>query len=145
VTGKRLYSLDITDGKERWAAENPRPPGGVPVSWGPPTIHGAYLYAAVLGLPLRFGIRDGSRGDWGVEGLFECDPPSPLVVQGHGFWSVAVNKTGGGINVLDQTKALNLSSWVFPIIKNTDAYWLVADANRVFLLDGNSLSALPVF
>lgn len=145
VTGKRLYALDITDGKERWAAKNPRPPGGVPVSWGPPTIHGSYLYAAVLGLPLRFGIRDGSRGGWVYEGLFECDPPSPLVVQGNGFWSVAVNKTGGGINVLDQTNELHLSSWVFPIIKNTDAYWLVADANRVFLLDGNSLSALPVF
>ncbi|MFF3457919.1 protein kinase [Streptomyces sp. NPDC002730] len=145
VTGKRLYALDITDGKERWAAENPRPPGGVPVSWGPPTVHGAYLYAAVLGLPLRFGIRDGRRDGWLYEGLFECDPPSPLVVQGNGFWSVAVNKTGGGINVLDQTSEQRFSSWVFRIIKNPDAYWLVADANRVFLLDGNSLSALPVF
>lgn len=34
---------------------------------------------------------------------------------------------------------------MFPVIENTDRYWLTADGNRVFVLDGDALTALPVF
>ncbi|MFE3905164.1 PQQ-binding-like beta-propeller repeat protein [Streptomyces sp. NPDC059153] len=145
VTGKRLSTLDIIGGKELWAAKNPKPPSGAPVFWGLPTIHGRHVYASVLQFPLRFDLRDGKATDWAYEGLLECDPPSPLVVQGNGLWSVSVNKTRGGINVIDLSPDSSRSTWVFPIIENPDHYWLEGDANRVFLLNGTSLSALPVF
>ncbi|WP_328926881.1 serine/threonine-protein kinase [Streptomyces sp. NBC_00190] len=144
VTGKNLSALDIVDGKDLWSAENPKPPNGGTISWGPPTIHGDHVYAAVLGVPVRYDVRSGGGTDWVYAGLFECDPPSPLVVQGNGLWSVAVNRTQGGINVIDLSPE-NRPPWVFPVIKNPTRYWLTADANRVFLLDGTSLGALPVF
>ncbi|MFG2875037.1 protein kinase [Streptomyces sp. NPDC048337] len=144
VTGKNLSALDIVDGKDLWSAENPKPPNGGAVSWGPPTIHGDHVYATVQSFPLRFDLRNGKPTDWSYAGLLECDPPSPLVVQGNGLWSVTVNKTQGGINVIDLSPE-SRPPWVFRVIKNPDRYWITADANRVFLLDGTSLSALPVF
>ncbi|WP_046777886.1 protein kinase domain-containing protein [Streptomyces yangpuensis] len=144
VTGKNLTVLDVVDGKELWTAENPEPPNGTPFFWGPPTIHGDHLYASALTVPLRYDLRTGRGTDWVFQGLFECDPPSPLVVQGNGLWSVTVNRTEGGINVVDLSEG-NRTSWVFRIIKNPDRYWITADANRVFLLDGTTLTALPVF
>ncbi|AWL40136.1 MULTISPECIES: PQQ-binding-like beta-propeller repeat protein [unclassified Streptomyces] len=142
VAGERLLAVDAGDGRRRWAAENPKVPGATPY-WGPPTVHGSHLYAAFLGYPLRLGTKDGKPTDWAHEGLIQCDAPSPLVVQGDGFWSVAVNDTGGGVNVIDLAE--DRSPWVFPVIENTDRYWLTADGNRVFVLDGDALTALPVF
>ncbi|WP_405614253.1 serine/threonine-protein kinase [Streptomyces sp. NBC_01511] len=144
VTGKNLSTLGVLDGKEIWTAENPEPRDGSEVSWGPPTIHGQHVYASVLQFPMRYDLRDGKPSDWVHAGLIECDPPSPLIVQGSGLWSVAVNKTAGGINVVDLSPDVR-QPWVFRLIENPDAYWIEADANRVFLLDGTSLSALPVF
>ncbi|MCX4788741.1 serine/threonine-protein kinase [Streptomyces sp. NBC_01221] len=143
VSGSRLAALDLGDGKERWVADSPEEVSGVPVSWGPPTVHGLHVFAAVLGHPRRLGIADGKPSDWAYEGLFQCDPPSPLVVAGDGLWSVAVNKSVGGVNVLDLVR--QREPWVFPLIKHPDRYWLAADGGRVFLLDGASLTALPVF
>ncbi|MFE9464501.1 PQQ-binding-like beta-propeller repeat protein [Streptomyces virginiae] len=144
VTGKNLTVVDVVDGKELWTAENPKPPNGAPVFWGPPTIHGDHVYATVLTLPLRLDLRTGRGTDWNFGGLLECDPPSPLVVQGNGLWSVTVNRTEAGINVVDLS-AENRTPWVFRIIKNPERYWITGDANRVFLMDGTTLAALPVF
>ncbi|THA83097.1 serine/threonine-protein kinase [Streptomyces sp. A0592] len=144
VTGKNLSVVDVVDGKELWTAENPKPPNGTPVFWGPPTIHGDHVYASVLTLPLRLDLRTGRGTDWNFGGLLECDPPSPLVVQGNGMWSVTVNRTEGGINVVDLSSE-NRPPWVFRVIKNPVRYWITGDANRVFLMDGTTLAALPVF
>ncbi|MFD6277978.1 serine/threonine-protein kinase [Streptomyces sp. NPDC060209] len=142
VSGEHLRAVNAGDGKERWVADNPEVSGITP-AWGSPTVHGTHVYAAVLGYPRRLGTEDGQPTDWVQEGLLRCDPPSPLIVQGDGFWSVAVNDTGGGVNVIDLAE--DREPWVFPVIKNTDRYWLTADANRVFVMDGDSLTALPVF
>ncbi|MEU8705252.1 protein kinase [Streptomyces sp. NPDC048565] len=142
VTGTHLRAVNARDGEERWVAENPKQPGVDPY-WGPPTVHGTHVYAAFLGYPLRLAAKDGGPTDWVHQGLVQCAAQSPLVVQGDGFWSIAVNDTGGGINVIDLAE--DRRPWVFRIIKNTDQYWLAADGNRVFVVDGDSLSALPVF
>ncbi|MFB6613763.1 PQQ-binding-like beta-propeller repeat protein [Streptomyces sp. NPDC056367] len=144
VTGKSLTAVDVVDGKELWSTGNTKAPDGGAVSWGPATIHGDHVYATARTFPRRLDLRSGRGTDWTYEGLFECDAPSPLVVQGNGFWSVTVNRTDGGINVIDLSPE-NRPPWVFPVIKNPDRYWITGDANRVFLLDGTSLGALPVF
>ncbi|MFC8586394.1 hypothetical protein ACFUGD_17895 [Streptomyces sp. NPDC057217] len=89
-------------------------------------------------------MRTGKPSDRVYAGLVACDPHSPLVVQGNGFWSVAVDRTEGGVDVLSLSPE-NETTWVFRIVKNPDAYWITADADRVFLLDGTTLTALPVF
>ncbi|MFD9032387.1 PQQ-binding-like beta-propeller repeat protein [Streptomyces sp. NPDC059567] len=144
VTGKHLSALDIVGGKELWTARNPELPNAAAVSWGPPTIHGNHVYASVLQFPLRYDLRTGGGTDWAFGTLLECDPPSPLVVQGSGLWSVTVNEKEGGINVIDLAPGTR-PSWVFRMIKNPDRYWITGDANRVFVLDGTTLGALPVF
>ncbi|MFE2295224.1 PQQ-binding-like beta-propeller repeat protein [Streptomyces sp. NPDC059452] len=144
VTGHRLVALDATSGKERWH-EAPKLKKGLDLTvfWGPPTIVGPHVYAAVLGVPRRRALADGQGTDWVYEGLVECDPHGPLVVHGEGFWAPVVGSTGGGINVLDLVG--DRTSWVFRLIDHPDRYWLNADGGRVFLTDGTSLSALPVF
>ncbi|MFD7556203.1 serine/threonine-protein kinase [Streptomyces sp. NPDC059835] len=144
VTGKTLTAVDVVDGRDLWSAGNPAPQNGAAVSWGPATIHGDHVYATVQRTPVRLALRTGKGTDWAYQGLFECDPPSPLVVQGNGFWSVTVDRTEGGINVIDLSSE-NRPPWVFRVVKNPDRYWITGDANRVFLLDGTSLGALPVF
>ncbi|MEV6329652.1 protein kinase [Streptomyces sp. NPDC051909] len=144
VSGKELAAVDVVTGKPLWAADQPKARNPDILSWGPPTIHGPHVYASALNLPLQHDLRTGKPTSWVYNGLIECDPPSPLVVQGSGFWSVTVNSTQGGINVTDLSPE-NRPPWVFPIIKTPDRYWLTAAANRVFLLDGPTLTALPVF
>jgi hypothetical protein len=146
VAGKELSAVDVGSGKDLWQAADPLRVSRDAISWGPPTVHSTHVYAACLGMPLRLDLQDGRYSDWAYNTLIECDPPSPLVVQDHGFWSVTVNprKKLGGINVTDLTPG-GTTTWVYPVIKNLDRYWITGDANRVFLLDGASLTALPVF
>ncbi|WP_128984381.1 serine/threonine-protein kinase [Streptomyces roseicoloratus] len=144
ITGRNLSAADLVTGKDRWTAENPKVPNADAVAWGPPTVHGPHVYASVLSYPFRYDLATGRPSDWPYNGLLRCDPPSPLVVQGHGLWSVAVNADQGGVNVIDFTSG-GRPSWVYPIIRTPDRYWLTAADNRVFLLDGTTLTALPVF
>ncbi|MFI9119553.1 hypothetical protein ACIGW0_09195 [Streptomyces bikiniensis] len=39
----------------------------------------------------------------------------------------------------------NGTTWVFRIVENPEAYWIGGDADRVLLMDGTTLTALPVF
>jgi outer membrane protein assembly factor BamB len=153
VSGRYFTARDISHGKQLWKGPDLKRKDGQEVFWGPSTVHGPYVYAAILGTPLRFDISDGKRSGWIYDFLFECDPYSPLVIQGNGFWSAAVKTTGGGINVLDLAEnpdadpnsTLQNTTWTFRIIKHPDKYWMTGDGNRVFLQDGGSLTALPVF
>ncbi|WP_137988553.1 hypothetical protein [Streptomyces vilmorinianum] len=121
------------------------PPRGAERAWRHGLIaHDITTREHSLGFPFRLDLRNGKPTDWPYTGLFECDPPSPLVVQGNGLWSVAVNEKQGGIDVIDLSPQ-GRPPWVFPITKTPDLYWITGDANRVFLLDGPSLTALPVF
>ncbi|MGW8695993.1 protein kinase domain-containing protein [Streptomyces eurythermus] len=158
VSGSPYFTARrITDGKQLWRPDLRRA-DGTKVFWGPAAVHGPYVFAAALGAPLRFDMKDGKQSGWPYDLQQLCDPYSPLVVQGHGFWSVAVNAKEGAVNVLnvadgpdggslsrDPDSMLNKTTWSFRVIKNPDDYWLTADANRVFLVDGGTLTALPVF
>ncbi|MEU5537951.1 protein kinase [Streptomyces sp. NPDC020362] len=157
VSGSPYFTArDITHGKQLWRPDLRRR-DGTKVFWGPSVIHGPYVFAAALGSPLRFDIKGGKQSGWLYDLQLARDPFGPLVVQGNGFWSVAVNAKEGEINVLnvadgplpgiesDPDSNLSKTTWNFRIIKNPRDYWMTADGNRVFLVDGNSLTALPTF
>ncbi|MFJ8760412.1 serine/threonine-protein kinase [Streptomyces cyaneofuscatus] len=144
VTGHRLAALDATSGEERWQqAPKAKEGSGVTAFWGPPTIAGPHVYASLVNTPRRLTLTGGKGTDWVYEGLVECDPPGPIVVQGESLWLPVVNGAKGGINVLDLVG--ERTPWVFRLIDHPDRYWLSGDGGRVFLTDGTSLSALPVF
>ncbi|MFC7967917.1 serine/threonine-protein kinase [Streptomyces cinereoruber] len=144
VSGKYLSAVDVVTGKQVWRAENFKLPEGQVFFWGSPTLHGEHLYVSAREVLLRFDVRTGKPSDWPYAGLVQCDPHSPLVVQGNGLWSVAVSRTEGGVNVLSIDPE-NETTWVFRIVKNPEAYWIEGDADRVVLMDGTTLTALPVF
>lgn len=152
VSGWSFTARDISRGKKLWSPDLRRR-DGTQVFWGPSVARGPYVYAACLGATLRFDIRDGKQSGWLYDLLHTCDPFSPLVVQGSGFWSVAVNETEGEVVVLNLRESPDFSpssnqdqtSWSFRVIKNPGKYWMTADGNRVFVADGRSLMALPVF
>ncbi|MCD9902464.1 hypothetical protein LUR56_26300 [Streptomyces sp. MT29] len=101
------------------------------------------MYASLVNIPRRLTPTGGKGTDWVDEGLVECDPPGPIVVQSESLWLPVVNGAKGGINVLDLVG--ERTPWVFRLIDHPDRYWLSGDGGRVFLTDGTSLSALPVF
>lgn len=157
VSGSPYYTARrITDGKQLWRPDLRRT-DGTKVFWGPSVIHGPYIFAAALGAPVRFDIKDGRQSGWPYDLEYMCAPYSPLAVQGHGFWSIAVNATEGTVNALnvadgpggggtgDPNSPVNKTTWNFHVIKNPRNYWMTADANRVFIMDGDTLMALPVF
>ncbi|MFG3011630.1 protein kinase [Streptomyces cinerochromogenes] len=157
VSGSPYFTArDITHGKQLWRPDLRRR-DGTKVFWGPSAIHGPYVFVAALGAPLRFDMRDGKQSGWLYDLLLARDPRGPLAVQGHGFWSVEVNAEEGVVGVLnvadgtndgsgsDPDSPLNRTTWAFRIIKNPKDYWMTADANRVFIADGDALTALPVF
>ncbi|MGW1168768.1 protein kinase domain-containing protein [Streptomyces sp. NPDC002550] len=156
VSGSPYFTARrVTDGKQLWRPDLRRT-DDTKIFWGPSAIHGPYVFAAALGAPVRFDIKNGKQSGWLYDLEYMCDPHSPLAVQGHGFWSVAVNATEGAVGVLDvadgpqssgfdPNSTLGKTTWSFRIIKNPRSYWMTADANRVFIVDGDSLTALPVF
>ncbi|MEU8027856.1 serine/threonine-protein kinase [Streptomyces sp. NPDC049099] len=158
VSGSPYFTArGLADGKQQWRPDLRRT-DGTKIFWSPAALHGPYVFAAALGAPLRFDIRDGKQSGWLYDLDQMCDPYSPLAVQGHGFWSVVVNATEGAVSVInvadgpnsnsftkDPNSTLNRTSWSFRIIKNPKNYRMTADANRVFVVDGDSLTALPVF
>lgn len=144
MTGKQLSAFDLLSGKKRWSTESPKLPNGNPPFWSSPTIDGRIMYATEVIFPAQIDIRTGKATDWIHTGLLECDAGSPLVLQGSALWSVASDGKQAAIRALDLS-ADPQPTWMFPVLDNPDRYWLTGDANRVFVLDGTSLSALPVF
>ncbi|WP_354671347.1 hypothetical protein [Streptomyces sp. CSDS2] len=71
----------------------------------------------------------------------ERRPGSPALDPG--CLDVADGPDGGSLYE-DSDSMLNKTTWSFRVSKNPDDYWLTADANRVFLVDDGTPTALPV-
>ncbi len=144
VTGRQLSAFDLAGGRELWSTASPDLPNGDPPFWSSPTIDGRTVYATEVVFPIQLDLRTGKPTDWPYSGLLECDAGSPLVLQGSGFWTVATNGEQAAVQALDLSPE-NRPTWTFPTLRNRDRYWLTGDANRIFLTDGTTLTALPVF
>lgn len=144
VTGKQLSAFDLVSGKKLWSTDSPKLPHGNPAFWSSPTVDGPILYATEVIFPVQINIRTGKTTGWIYTGLLDCDAGSPLVPQGSALWSVASDEKQAAVRALDLSTDPQ-PTWMFPVLENPDRYWLSGDGNRVFVLDGTSLSALPVF
>ncbi|MEU4882195.1 serine/threonine-protein kinase [Streptomyces althioticus] len=144
VAGRQLAAYDLADGKELWSTATPDQPSSDPAFWSSPTVDGRTVYATEVVFPVRLDLRTGRPTDWIHTGLLQCDAGSPLVLQGSGLWSVATDGEQAAVQAVDLSQEQR-PTWTFPMLRNRDRYWITGDANRVFLVDGTSLSALPVF
>ncbi|MGW3012712.1 serine/threonine-protein kinase [Streptomyces sp. NPDC001219] len=153
LNGLSMTARRITDGKERWtvrkralahALEREKPPI---VKWGPVTATADALYATHQGyaddetfFPDKWSPRDGSK-------VMDLKPSSnvhtPVVVQGNGLWTIEGEEYGeyrvNAASAEDGDRVVEYG------LGEADRQWLVADGNRVFAMNDDSLYALPVF
>ncbi|MDG4856796.1 serine/threonine-protein kinase [Streptomyces sp. T-3] len=151
LNGTSLTARRLTDGKTVWSARvgartGQLKEGEEPVLWGPPTIRGNSVYATQGRDLCALDINRGTQ-NWNAYGP-DADG-SPVLPQGKGvWWFEATSDPGnsdrlGRVAVVDPKTSNNLV-WTYDL-KNKGKHWLMADGNRVFALDGSSLTALPIF
>ncbi|MEU0270784.1 hypothetical protein [Streptomyces sp. NPDC006307] len=110
--------------------------------WGPSALHGGHVYVAALGFPLRFDVRSGKTAEWAWSLLPQGHPRTPLVLQGNGFWMIETDETGVAARHREDSGETN---WGFRGRRKPDRCWMAGGANRVFVRDSTTLTALPVF
>lgn len=134
--GTRLRALTLADGKEKWA----RPSSG-DSGWGAPAVEGDVLFA-VDGVDLKACKTADGTENWTLTMESEELPQTAPVVQGHTVWVVLDSTGAGGVAAVDTRSGKK--AWPYTE-GDTDRWQLAAAGNRVFLLHGRSLTALPVF
>ncbi|EPD93406.1 PQQ-binding-like beta-propeller repeat protein [Streptomyces albus] len=134
--GRRLVALAVADGSQKWAQ-----PAAEDSGWGAPARRGAVLYAANAG-DVEARDAENGTGDWTVTLDTTTLPPDAPVVQRNTAW-VALQRDGSdGVTALDTRKGAQ--AWTY--VQGTAGPWRAeAAGNRVFLLQGGTLTALPVF
>ncbi|MEV0262212.1 serine/threonine-protein kinase [Streptomyces sp. NPDC050617] len=136
LNGGSLAARRISDGEEEWTATSTGETGKNE-SWGPPTVTGDAVYAAHGDQMRRLSRKDGSRV-W--EGEMSGRADIPIVVQGAGVWWG--NEPHGEVSALK--KDSGALGWAYEMDAE-DHCSIAADGNRVFVVNGPSLIALPVF
>ncbi|MEV0370521.1 PQQ-binding-like beta-propeller repeat protein [Streptomyces sp. NPDC050636] len=138
VNGKTLTARRISDGKELWTVEE-KDAWHKHEDWGPATAYDDDTLYATHGIWARkMKCSDGSK-IWDSRGTSALAPP--VLVQGQGAWYIDEE-------IWNQVTASDLASgyvvWHYKL-PGADRRWLVADGNRVFVMNGKELYALPVF
>ncbi|TJZ53101.1 hypothetical protein FCH28_18385 [Streptomyces piniterrae] len=137
--GRTLTARRIGDGKELWTVEAKDPAWHKHEDWGPATAYDdGTLYATHGNWARKIKGSDGSK-------IFECrgtaDLDRPVLVQGNGVWFIDED-IWNQVTAVDQRTGYIVWEYKLPEV---DRRWLVADGNRVFIMNGRSLYALPVF
>lgn len=132
--GRRLTALSTADGSQKWTQ-----PAAEGAGWSSPALHGKGLYAANAGDLEARAVADG-QAVWTVTVAGErvTEPPT---VQRNTAW-VPMDDTGTeGITAVDTRKGAEAWTWV----QGASGPWQSTGAgNRVFLLQGGALTAMPV-
>ncbi|MFG3116720.1 serine/threonine-protein kinase [Streptomyces sp. NPDC048197] len=149
LNGMSMTARRITDGKERWtvrkraiASLHSPPPI---VEWGPVTATADALYVTNQGysddassLPHKYKRSDGSQG---FQLRATSNIHTPVVAQGNALWSIVAD-TFNEVSAVSVEDGHQMATYE---VGEADRQWLVADGNRVFAMNDDSLYALPVF
>ncbi|MGW8380911.1 serine/threonine-protein kinase [Streptomyces sp. ODS28] len=137
--GKSLTAVSLSNGKVKWS--HPSDASGKSEGWTAPAILDGALYAAD-GVELRRrSLADGSQ-KWTYQLPGEAPPSDPPAVQGHSIW-IPLDQTGAnGVTTVRTDNGLN--AWTYGAGPEAKLTMAAAD-NRVFILRGGELTAMPVF
>ncbi|MEV1026715.1 protein kinase [Streptomyces sp. NPDC050264] len=143
VNGRTLDARRLGDGKVIWSTKI-KDPDREGKNWGPPTAHGGAVYANGGAFPRRLDARDGSEV-W--ESYWSANTNGPVLVQGHGAWSLQSGSdevTSEQLNLNTVRAADGERTWRHRI-PLSDNVQFAADGNRVFVMCDSTVSALSVF
>ncbi|MGY0056305.1 protein kinase domain-containing protein [Streptomyces sp. LZ34] len=139
--GRSLTALALADGAVKWShrAETTGDQGSD--GWTAPTVSGAALYAADGTELRRRRLTDGGQS-WTYPLPYEAPPSDPPVVEGHGVW-IALDRSGGaGVGTVRARDGVGV--WQHSA-GQAGRLTAAGAGNRVFLLRGGALTAMPVF
>lgn len=139
--GKSLTARKLLNGKEVWSspARSKFYPGSG--GWGAPALDGGALYA-LDGAEISRRDKTDGEVDW-THSLGDVIPPLyPPVIQGKSIWVQVNLASSGGIEVL--RKDTGKPAWTYAPEGRGD-WAMAASGNRVFLVNGGDLTAMPVF
>ncbi|WP_407287740.1 protein kinase domain-containing protein [Streptomyces sp. BP-8] len=139
LNGRTLTARRLADGKELWKVEARDAAWHKHQDWGPATPYDDdLLYATHGNWARKIKRSDGSK-------IIECrgtaDLSRPVLTQGNGVWFIDED-IWNQVNAVDQRTGYPV--WEYELPK-AERRWLAADGNRVFVMNDNSLYALPVF
>ncbi|NUK25134.1 protein kinase domain-containing protein [Streptomyces lunaelactis] len=137
LNGRTWTARRIADGRELWKQTSTDAFDNVS-AWGPSTVHGTTVYAAQGSYISGLNGKDGSEAWHGV-----TTGSVSVVLQGSSVWGVDNLNTGlGGGVAFDADSKKQV--WTYPLTRRA-LHWITGDGNRIFVMDGAALIALPVF
>ncbi|MFD8383028.1 serine/threonine-protein kinase [Streptomyces sp. NPDC059679] len=147
--GRSLTALALSDGAVKWSHRSDTPgdqsdgQGGDQGSggWTAPAVSGDALYAADGSELRQLRLADGDQS-WTYPLPYEAPPSDPPVVEGHGVW-IALDRSGGAGLATVRTRD-GVGVWQHSA-GQAGTLTAAGAGNRVFLLRGGALTAMPVF
>jgi eukaryotic-like serine/threonine-protein kinase len=140
INGASLTARNLADGNEQWATS--KIVDGKTQPSGPPLIHEKTVYATEGPYIRGYQAEDGSEEWESVKSYFMY---SPVAVQGRGVYAIRSGSAVTDVNVWAIDQDSRGKAWTYPLTKDAGHYWIVGDGNRIFVRNGQSLLALPVF
>ncbi|WP_369208904.1 PQQ-binding-like beta-propeller repeat protein, partial [Streptomyces sp. PU-14G] len=133
--GRRLTALSMADGSQKWVQ-----PAAEDSGWGAPAVRGKVLYAANAADVEARRTADGT-GTWTVTLQTTTLPLDPPTIQRNTAWVAMYDDGSHGVTAVDTRKGAQ--AWTY--IQGASGPWRFgAGGNRVFLLQGGVLTAMPV-
>lgn len=137
LNGKTLTARRIRDGKKLWSVDK-RDAWDKHEDWGPATVFDDRTVCAAHG---RWpSIRKTGDGSEIQGGNGESILGLPVFIHGRALWSIE-GDPWYKVFAADLSTGVPVLTYKLP---EAERSWLVADGNRVFILHGTSLYALPV-
>ncbi|WP_327704593.1 serine/threonine-protein kinase [Streptomyces decoyicus] len=145
LNGKTMTARRIADGKELWTVRKRSLLNETGIEWGPVTAtadglyvtHQAYLDSEST-YPDKWKPGDGSPA-FQIRGASNIG--TPVVLQGNGLWAVE-GDAWYQVNAASAEDGTPVWTYKLP---ESERRWIVADGNRVFVMNDAALYALPVF
>ncbi|MGW7488540.1 protein kinase domain-containing protein [Streptomyces sp. NPDC054786] len=145
LNGKTMTARRITDGKELWTVRKRSLLNETGIEWGPVTATADGLYATHQAYldsdstyPDKWKPGDGGHA-FQIRGSSNIG--TPVVPQGSGLWTVE-GDAWYQVNAVSAKDGLPVCTYKLP---KSERQWIVADGNRVFVMNDAALYALPVF
>ncbi|NUK12076.1 PQQ-binding-like beta-propeller repeat protein [Streptomyces lunaelactis] len=140
INGATLTARSLSDGNELWASS--RIVEGKTQPAGPPLIHGNTVYVSQGPQIGGYSDEEGTEEWTSLKGYFIY---SPVAVQGNGVFAISSGSAVPDVKVWAIDQDTGKKAWTYPLTKDAGHYWIVGDGNRIFVTNGDSLLALPVF